>query len=435
VRRNGFAALGLLALSLVLALPAEAQRPSNRDVTYEPAPAAAKPKLYLLSVGVGAYQNPTFNLVLPAKDAQDVAAAWKAQEGRLYSEVEARVLTDREATRNAILSGLEWMETQATQEDVAVLFFSGHGINDPRTGEYLFLPYEADLAARRTTLVPDRDVRSALASIPGKVLVFLDTCYAGNLLGGARTRGPADLAPLLAELAEAGSGIVVFAAAGGQQQAQEMDGWDNGAFTRALLEALSGKGDADHDGSVRISEIEGYLGRRVRDLTSGLQTPVSRKPGGVPDFPVAVLPGAQAVMPDWPRQPPETTRPPQPAPPVAPMKTTKAAGFLFELVECRANGGGEVVCDLFITSQEDQDLHLTARSTRLVDEAGNQGKLQRIRIGNSEREDYLRVAMVGGVRTSASLTFEGLSAVTSRISLLELVMGNQHAKLRDFPLR
>ena len=289
MRRNSFAALLLLAL----ALPAGAQRPANRDVAYEPEPAAAKPKLYLLSVGVGAYQNPAFQLSLPAKDARDVAAAWKAQEGRLYSEVEARVLTDREATHDAILAGLEWMETRATQQDVAVLFFSGHGINDPRTGEYLFLPYEADLSARRTTLVPDRDVSSALSSIPGKVLVFLDTCYAGNLLGGARTRGPADLAPLLAELAEAGSGIVVFAAASDQQQAQEMDDWDNGAFTRALLEALSGKGDADRDGSVRISEIEGYLGRRVRDLTNGLQTPVSRKPGGVPDFPVAVLPGAK----------------------------------------------------------------------------------------------------------------------------------------------
>jgi WD40 repeat protein len=252
-----------------------------------PAPLAEKPTLYLFAVGVGAYANPTLKLDLPAKDARDIEAAWKLQEGGLYAKVEARVLTDGEATKNAILSGLEWLETQTTQKDVAVLFFAGHGINDPRTGEYLFLPHEADLASRRVTLLPHREVLSALAALPGKVLVFLDTCHSGNLLG-TKTRDASDLTRLLNEMASAESGLVVFSATTGRGLAQETKSWDNGAFTKALLEALGGKADQDKDKSIWIAEIETYLGQRVRELTGGLQTPATAKPDGLPDFPVAV---------------------------------------------------------------------------------------------------------------------------------------------------
>jgi WD40 repeat protein len=246
-----------------------------------------KPKLYLLAVGVGTYANPGFNLDLPAKDARDIAASWKAQKGGLYRDVDVKLLTDAYATKDAILDDLEWLERQTTEKDVAVLYFSGHGLNDPRTGEYLFLPYEADLNSRRKTLLPDREVRSALSTIPGKVLVFLDTCHSGNLLGTAKSRDASDLTRLLNELTSAENGVVVFSASTGRQQAIESSEWKNGAFTSALLEALSGKANY-RDNSLYITELESYLDRRVKEMTRGLQTPVAAKPSGMPDFPVAL---------------------------------------------------------------------------------------------------------------------------------------------------
>jgi WD40 repeat protein len=251
-------------------------------------PPLAKSKLYVLAVGVGTYEKPAFKLDLPAKDARDVAASWKAQMDGLYRDVEVKLLTDAQATKNGILAGLEWLERETTEKDVAVLYFSGHGMKDPRSGDYLFLPYEADLEARRTTLLPDSDVRSVLSTIPGKVLLFLDTCHSGNLLGTAKTRDAADLTGLLNELASAENGVVVFSASTGRQQAIESPDWKNGAFTRALLEALAGKADLDGDHSLYVTEIESYLDKRVKELTRGLQTPVVAKPGGMPDFPVAV---------------------------------------------------------------------------------------------------------------------------------------------------
>lgn len=264
--------------------PAAAGRP-------EAPPEPPRPNLYLLAVGVSAYTNPSLRLDFPAKDAADVAAAWKAQEGKLYAKVETRVLADPKLAD--IQDGLEWLEKQTTASDVAVLFFAGHGINDPRTGEYWFLPREADFSARRRTLLSHRDLESVFASIPGKVLFFLDTCHSGNLLGGKSRDGaaPGELqAELLAELQSAGRGVVVFSATTGAGLAQEDVELGNGAFTKALVEALQGKADGNGDRSVWVAEIETYLGRRVRDLTGGLQTPTTAKPANLPDFPLALLP-------------------------------------------------------------------------------------------------------------------------------------------------
>ncbi|HSK76492.1 MAG TPA: caspase family protein [Thermoanaerobaculia bacterium] len=430
--------LVLLLLEFLAPFQTSTAAQTNRGLTYEPEAArVAKPSLYLLSVGVSHYRNPDFNLDLPAKDASDVAALWKAQEGRLYGAVETRLLTDQQATRDAILAGLEWLETRATQRDVAILFFAGHGLNDPRTGEYVFLPHNADLAARRTTLLPDREVRSALSSLPGKVLVFLDTCHAGNLLGDARTRGPADLGRLLDELAEAESGVVVFAAAGKEQKAQETPGWTNGAFTRALLEALSGKADLDGDRSLRVAEIESYLGTRVRDLTGGLQVPVTRKPGSVPDFPVAVLPGvSNEILASYDAPPPRETKPaPLPEEPALPAfepQRIESKGFLFELVSCRASGN-RVSCDLFITNQGEDRQLVISNGSRVFDEGGNEVRLESARVADSSGSG-VRKFMVSGIRTEASVTFAGFPAQSRKISLLLLEAAGK-ISFRDIPVR
>ena len=252
-------------------------------------PALEKPMLYLLAIGVGTFANPAVDkLDLPAKDARDVAMSWKAQAGGLYREVNAKVLTDAQGTKEAILAGMQWLEQQTTKEDVAILYFSGHGMNDPLSGDYLFFPYEANREDRFKTLLPGSEVQNALSIIPGKVLLFLDTCNSGNFFGTFKSRDAADLTLFINELTSAEHGIVVFSASTGKGQAMESSEWRNGAFTRALLEALAGKADY-RDNGLYVTALESYLARRVRELTHDLQIPVTAKPGTIPDFPVAVV--------------------------------------------------------------------------------------------------------------------------------------------------
>ena len=63
----------------------------------------------------------------------------KRQKGIIYADVVVKMLTDSEATREAIGEGLDWLKGAATQHDVAMIFFSGHGVNDA-DNTFLFRP-------------------------------------------------------------------------------------------------------------------------------------------------------------------------------------------------------------------------------------------------------------------------------------------------------
>ena len=247
-----------------------------------------KPRLYVLSVGVSVYQDPEMRLDLAAKDALDFGAAWNEQRGRLYTGVEVRTLTDGQATKGNILDGLEWLQRQVTAKDVAVLFFAGHGVNDP-TGMFYFLPVDADVEKLKRTGISQADITTTVASLAGKVLVFMDACHSGNLMGKLKRRGVVVLNSVINELASAENGAVVFSSATGRQYALENVEWGNGAFTKGVVEGLRGKADYRSSGRITVNMLDLYVSERVKELTKGQQTPTTVKPPNVPDFPVALV--------------------------------------------------------------------------------------------------------------------------------------------------
>lgn len=71
---------------------------------------------------------------------------------------------------------------------------------------------------------------------------------------------------------------MVISSAAGSEYAFESDTWKNGVFTYSVLEGLKNQNaDLDGDGKVMVSELGKYLGKRVRDLTSGRQSPTFRR--------------------------------------------------------------------------------------------------------------------------------------------------------------
>jgi WD40 repeat protein len=247
-----------------------------------------KPKLYVLAVGVSAYQDPDMRLNLAAKDALDFGAVWNDQHGRLYSGVELKTLTDVQASKGNILDGLEWLQRQTTAKDIAVLFFAGHGINDT-TGVFYFLPVDAEIEKLKRTGISQADITATVAGIAGKVLVFMDACHSGNLMGKLQRRGVVVVSAVVNELASAENGAVVFSAATGRQYALENAEWGNGAFTKGVVEGIRGKADYTSTGRITVNMLDLYVSERVKDLTKGQQTPTTVKPPNVPDFSVALL--------------------------------------------------------------------------------------------------------------------------------------------------
>lgn len=247
-----------------------------------------QPKLYLLTIGVSEYQQKELALRFAAKDASDVAAAFRAQSRSLYRDVEAKTLTNQMATKNNILDALEWLQRQTTAKDIGILFLAGHGVTDPGSGAYYFLPFDADMGAMKRTMIPESEIRDTLSAVAGKVILFLDSCHSGKVFSAIQTRGPADLTAFIGELASAESGVVVFAASTGRQSSQESVAWNNGAFTKALIEGLSGRADFQKSGRITINMLDLYVSERVKELTDGRQTPTTAKPASIPDFPLAV---------------------------------------------------------------------------------------------------------------------------------------------------
>ncbi len=93
---------------------------------------------------------------------------------------------------------------------------------------------------------------------------------------------------MINELASAENGAIVFAASTGNQYSLEDRAWRNGAFTKALVEGISGKADYTGKGKITINMLDLYLSERVKELTRGKQTPTTTKPNTISDFPVAV---------------------------------------------------------------------------------------------------------------------------------------------------
>jgi len=248
-----------------------------------------KPKLYVLAVGVAQYQHKDIpKLGLSAKDARDFAAAMQRQKGRLYREVEVRVVTEGEATRDNVIDGLDWLQKQVTQSDVGMLFIAGHGVDDPALG-YTFLPWNADPDRLKRTGITMSDITTTLRSIVGKGIAFVDTCHSGNVLGSTRRAVPSDNGLFVRELASAENGVVVFSSSTGRQYSLEDPAWGNGAFTKALIEGMDGAADYQKSGRITHNMLGLYVSERVKTLTRGQQSPVKHAPTGVADFPLATV--------------------------------------------------------------------------------------------------------------------------------------------------
>ena len=108
------------------------------EVTYEVQQSSRQPPaLYLLCVGISAYEDKRLTLSYGAIDARGLAEALQKSSGPLFRKVQSKVLVDGQATQRSILRGLEWLKTEMTQHDVGIFFYAGHGTKDANGLFYL----------------------------------------------------------------------------------------------------------------------------------------------------------------------------------------------------------------------------------------------------------------------------------------------------------
>jgi len=90
------------------------------------------------------------------------------------------------------------------------------------------------------------------------------------------------------QLRAAENGIVVFTSSTGNELSQELEQYKNGAFTLAVVEGMRGAAARPQTPVIMISDLQGYVSRRVRDLTKGNQKPMVAMPKTVEDYPISI---------------------------------------------------------------------------------------------------------------------------------------------------
>jgi WD40 repeat protein len=257
------------------------------EVTYKPAqapPPAAGPALYVLAVGINAYQG-GLRLNWAVQDAAGVAEVCSQKaKPRPFARVETRLLADTQATRRGVLDGFDWLAKKMTADDTAVIFFAGHGHKDGKSGEFYLVPQDVTVSDLARTSVSGAEIRQKLVGVPGKVLVLLDACHSGAI-GGSRPAA-ALTSELRRALAADDCGVVVMCAAMAGEEAGESPEVKHGYFTKALVEGLAGKAPRNKEGFTHLTGLHFYVEEQVSELSKDEQHVVIDRPATVASFPL-----------------------------------------------------------------------------------------------------------------------------------------------------
>ncbi|HEU0223089.1 MAG TPA: hypothetical protein VFR34_12880, partial [Paracoccaceae bacterium] len=194
-----------------------------RFLTAAPEAARAPATLHLVAIGVDRYPGAGIReLEYAVKDALTVTDDIARLAAPAYDQVAApAILTDAEATREAILELLGRVAAQARQNDAVVIYMAGHAIAEAEGYAFVTpdVPGATSAEVYRHGLTAE-DLARALGNIvAGNMLLVLDTCYAGGFTVEAPDR-----------LAHATGRYVLTATKSDQEALDHAPGTENGLF-------------------------------------------------------------------------------------------------------------------------------------------------------------------------------------------------------------
>jgi Caspase domain len=265
---------------------------------------------YALFVGVGNTDYPGWSLPVTVKDAQALVSIFTDPDFCSYpnNEQHIRFLHDTNATCQAILDGLDWLELQAVADSEAtiVVYFSGHGWLDTSTGLYYLIPYDVKPHNVPKSALSAQTFTDALRPIQARrLLVVIDSCHAEGMAtakdetqgglppGFEKTAPPGNIIDALKQ----GKGRAVFTSSRGTQFSYIRPDQTMSIYTYHLVEALRGAGNQVGDTEVRLSNLMNHLGKAVPASTQQFhrkeQTPFFD--AATEDFVVALLQGGKGL--------------------------------------------------------------------------------------------------------------------------------------------
>jgi len=253
-----------------------------------PAPAPASPARvrdkWALVIGISKFRDSRINLEFTSKDARDFSSYLTDQNYGRFKAANVRLLVDDQATTVRIKSELEWLRLNAKPDDLVVIYVSTHGSPgsvDPEGISYV-ITYDTEVAEDRlyATSLPMIEIVNAVQNRirAQRAAVFLDTCYSGAAMKGAKglVIERSGVSNKTLDHFRDGTGRVIISASQANEQSWESDKLKNGYFTHFLIQGLKQK-----NGMVPIEQVFDYVkeevSKSVRQELKKAQTPAMKK--------------------------------------------------------------------------------------------------------------------------------------------------------------
>ncbi len=241
-----------------------------------------------LLIGVSEYQ-PEFNpLPSAVKDIEALQRVLQNPDMGGFDDV--KILPNPEPF--VMQEAIELLFSESARDDLALLFFSGHGIRDA-SGKFFFATSRTRKNQKgellKATAVPATVIHDHLSSSRCKrKVVLLDCCFSGAFAEGmsAKDDGSVDVKSQLG-----GEGWVVLTSSTSTQYSFEQKDSDLSIYTRFLVEGLeTGDADLDRDGRVAVDELHEYAQRKVREAEPGMKPEIYSGKEGYKIFLASVPP-------------------------------------------------------------------------------------------------------------------------------------------------
>ncbi|MBK8558061.1 MAG: caspase family protein [Lewinellaceae bacterium] len=222
-------------------------------------------KVYAVVVGVAAYDHMPV-LRYTDDDAYRFYAFLKSPEGGALPDDQVRILIDEEATRENILETINDVFAMASDKDLVIFYFSGHGLNGS------FLPIDFD--GFNNKLGHDEIAAAFNRSKAKYKLCLADACHSGSIFAMRSGETEPVLNQYYQTLSRSVSGTALIMSSKAEETSLESSGLRQGVFSHFLIRGLKGDADKNNDKIVSVQELFDFIYNNVRDYTGNRQSPV-----------------------------------------------------------------------------------------------------------------------------------------------------------------
>lgn len=199
-----------------------------------------------LIIGISRFKDPSMDLKYPAKDATDFRDYLVKEAG--FSEDHVKLITDADATRAGILSAIgdKWLPRTAQPNDLVVIYISSHGSPSKmdNEGSNYIIAHDTKKDELYATGISLQNLASMIKDRVhcDRVLVILDACHSGAADTKKDSKGLTRVGGFDVGNISMGQGMMIVCSSQPAQVSWESKNYQNGVFTRQLIDALKYRG-------------------------------------------------------------------------------------------------------------------------------------------------------------------------------------------------